>query len=694
MKTKITILIVVAILFQNTAVLAHETKIHRTLSINAVRRSVLNLDPSLLSDLGLGPYAGTLYTPIGAIPPEDMTIEKMISHGAWYEDEQYKRRAVNHFFDPQFNNFQGRGLQTLAISGFASPDWELEEAGELRDGSQAQEFSFRNGQQNYWAGLTSRYPSDRYLAFSRVFQTLGHLAHHLQDMSQPQHTRNDQHINIDPIIPPWAFYEKYTQDHEETLVAPLMPGNYPIPTFSDTRLFWHSPSSTTPQFIGMAEFTAQNYTSYGTQFVYGGKDFNGADYVLNAPGFPLPNGINRDGSKTSVERLPTAIQLANGTTINGSVECVVGSIYDALNSAFSKSRQCLAESSALNVFGVALAKSYVDSIKGFQDGYKVLLPRAVAFSAGIINHFFRGRINFRRGTSPNSWVIENPGRLLNGTFSVFADDAYGQRTQLPFAQFSTSIATNSNVSISFAEPPTGTKSLILAFRGQIGAEGDPSALSGFYAVTGKVIPYVAPSVPAVPCRGIVSETGSSAGLDVIHELGSTPGIVSVDFEPYTIPDGLQIFANNSAKTLLLSSGGLVSMSRKYTFNFDAKAYGTSQVRIKVTGNIDTRTAWDLGMGCPGQSAPRAPTVGVLFDQSDYSPFDCSGYWEVTVDGEKIVKGSIIPLSPRETHVYLVNFISPYPNTSGSCYAPIPFYKDNNGRHNMINYGLPQTFIVY
>src|SRR5207245_9304306 len=48
---------------------------------------------------------------------------------------------------------------------------------------------------HFLAGLTSGSPTDRNEELGLMFQSLGQVIHLIQDVSQPQHVRNDAHLN-------------------------------------------------------------------------------------------------------------------------------------------------------------------------------------------------------------------------------------------------------------------------------------------------------------------------------------------------------------------------------------------------------------------------------------------------------------------------------------------------------------------
>lgn len=131
----------------------------------------------------------------------------------------------------------------------------------------------------------------------------------------------------------------------------------------------------------------------------------------------------------------------------------------------------------------------------YHEAYGILLPRAVAFSTGLINHFFRGRIDLRRNPSGTGWQIDNKAQLpLRGGFSIYAEDSAGNRKQV-HPEFFAALGGGQSLALNLTEPTGNVVKLIAAFRGKIGDEGDETLASGYYAVAGKVIGYSPPPPP-------------------------------------------------------------------------------------------------------------------------------------------------------------------------------------------------------
>lgn len=123
-----------------------------------------------------------------------LPVELLVSCGAMFEDVP-GTRSLNHFYDPAH---AGRPLTIGAALGRASPDWALEDNGNVTP----QEFSYKAARSNLFLAMSateSLTKRDEY--WGKVFQSVGQVVHHLQDMAQPQHVRNDDHFELPVNIP-------------------------------------------------------------------------------------------------------------------------------------------------------------------------------------------------------------------------------------------------------------------------------------------------------------------------------------------------------------------------------------------------------------------------------------------------------------------------------------------------------------
>ncbi len=97
----------------------------------------------------------------------------------------------------------------------------------------------------------------------------------------------------------------------------------------------------------------------------------------------------------------------------------------------------------------------------------------------------------------------------------------------------------------------------------------------------------------ITCGTPLSADGGSEGLSVNFGMGPSAGYATVEFEAYQIPDKLVILHGGRQ---IYSTNGYVSgyhSSRVY----HNPSYGQEWV-IKVYGNTNTGTAWDLNITCP------------------------------------------------------------------------------------------------
>ena len=191
---------------------AYEVETHARFSQQAATCSVL-ADPALMEGLGLDglEVEDRLWQkPVDIHDPDWIgkwikeynkaenkykpTIKTLIGWGAKFEDEEFKERPLNHFFDP----LDGRPIHPCPPFSTCntSPDWSLEDGWPQPDlGGQANSLFDANNHLGFAIGLVSK--DDRDQAWGDLFQTLGMAIHHVQDMSQPQHVRNDAHCDGD-----------------------------------------------------------------------------------------------------------------------------------------------------------------------------------------------------------------------------------------------------------------------------------------------------------------------------------------------------------------------------------------------------------------------------------------------------------------------------------------------------------------
>jgi len=328
-------------------------------------------------------------------------------------------------------------------------------------------------------------------------------------MAQPEHVRNDPHVMIDfssddGFLVPSSVIEKITD-----LTYGSTPGNLPDPispeTFSKARYYWADPTGN-----GLAQFTNRNFVSPDTNFR------GSLEYVTTNPDYDLPN---LEETEISIETWQTLA--AEGSTplinssnfVEGGIPPNDGKIYfigtkirgDAVHSfnprtsslsiydedlrpiinqnpCFpSNPESCYRADFRLNYFTVVAS-------------HPMLLPRAVGYSAGLINYFFRGKIDFAcDGSGQMPCVIKNEGAEdLFGVFELWSENPAGQRSLVKrwgsnhcdengcTVVSGIGVRADEAARVEGFGAPDNAASYVLVFRGKMGFESD--------SVVAKVIP--------------------------------------------------------------------------------------------------------------------------------------------------------------------------------------------------------------
>lgn len=435
---------------------------HQSFALAAITQSDVAVDPGLLKALGLQGYSDSenkYQNSDGAM----QTIPAIVSFGAEHEDSTSPQvRPKNHFFDPQHN-----GVGLLYGFGTPSPSWILEGEG------QEHEFSYRKARKDLAAALSSSLQVVRDQHWGQVFQSLGHVIHHIQDMAQPQHVRDDLHIDKDQadkgiqqafasLVHDPSYYERYTQsDTARVTWEPLALQAIPAVVHSRAREYWTNSADT-----GMADFTSRNFVSKGTNFgLNGGSVVTDKSYPLPLPQKPIPaSRVRLDdpelGLANGVELCEALKQQreAGKVKVPPGVDCEIEFVASAIASPWPGEAATNPRASSLSLFDAeflrygkrytyasqysngeeSLDRSFTLNHFNFETAYRYLIPRAVAHSAGLINHFFRGRMEMvdagldgeqTRIRVRNTSVSGND--FGPGTFRLFYESYDGSRKPLP-----------------------------------------------------------------------------------------------------------------------------------------------------------------------------------------------------------------------------------------------------------------------
>ncbi|MES3001247.1 MAG: hypothetical protein V4787_11205 [Pseudomonadota bacterium] len=379
-------------------VMGYDIPNHYDLSTEALGKSVLATNPQALLNLGLSDLKQKFLSSPGLNSSEftngckrgvQLTIINLVGCGGQFEDIP-KSRSLNHFFEPIANRPLTIGTVRL---GMTSPDWSLEDNNE--ESSQA--YSYKDARNYFFDALTTPgLPPARDAAWGKLFQSIGQVVHHVQDMAQPQHVRNDQHMDIPiPSIYQPSGYETYTRESRAATVAPLMslPSAAAVYTpenpnlFKVPRDFWSNAHSS-----GLADFTNFNFVSAGTNFeMFGGQQINTTGFFSPSPGASetvlaknlLPALSQQILTQCAAERVDCTMSFY-GTT--------AGRQRAATLSIFDQHIQLRPARMIRGAFTYNIDRVFTLNRFNHDVAHQTLIPRAVSYSAGLINYFFRGKM--------------------------------------------------------------------------------------------------------------------------------------------------------------------------------------------------------------------------------------------------------------------------------------------------------------
>lgn len=339
---------------------------HEELAAKAAEASVLAAG---IEEIGIGSLDDEI-TRSSVFSSETKTVRDWIRTGAAYEDNTLLAtrefaRYRHHFYNP----LTGEGL-TGHFSGLPSPSWGLEDQGEIPD----QDFSLRDAREYFYRSLTTPMEHHREGMTALTLRTIGQIIHLIQDAAQPEHTRNDSHAS-------GSLYEKLTDGKINDLVY----GGYPVVVFNNARKYFHTlpPEGEIRSGDGIAEYSNRGFVSAGTNFVFDGSS------VISDPRFPFPE------FDPTTELTIDITQLIPGTHLRGELNFFGNLVSDTKTgrTAFNPFMTTLSIFDAdLRNYKITPGRLFTLNRFNFDVAHGLLIPRAVGYSAGFIDYFFRGRL--------------------------------------------------------------------------------------------------------------------------------------------------------------------------------------------------------------------------------------------------------------------------------------------------------------
>ena len=399
------------------------------------------------------------------------TLSKWMEYGADVEDASVMMDAIwsrsnNHFHNP-LKSFNQAGLTDLYIPLPKSPLSLLVWA---QNGSEQGlypkgDHSWLQARMEYYSALAADNQTSREENFARTFQSLGHQVHLIQDAAVPDHARNDSHYEKIIGKRKYGSYrniEYWLEDDKNThflLVFSQMPLSplvhfdqvgennlVPISHLVDYGVYnGANPSNVMEQ--GLAEYTNANFVSESTILTEG-------DNPESWHYFPYPKY-----SSTNLESLKMPYLI---TAQDGRQDYVTYLKKDKdgeIVNHFLKAgylEKLLRPNDEQPPTELYKRTFYLDELC-HKDYATMLVPRAVGYSAALIDYFFRGEIEITLPVS-NSGILP-PQK--EGIYSLCIDSSLG------FDKLSLMVR---NVTENNEEMQDGTVTLVVGYRT---CNGDP-----------------------------------------------------------------------------------------------------------------------------------------------------------------------------------------------------------------------------
>ena len=365
--------------------------------------------------------------------PKDFSVTAWVMRGAIREDDNDEENAASddpggvfarpfaHFFDP----FQNSGLNVIGVTlGPTASEWALQEGAlsspvVMSSRSRKNVFNIPNTKELFWRALTgltkdrvcaapnggTSAPANedvRRMYWAGMFRSLGDSVHLLQDMAQPQHTRNDAHSGLGCFFGSClgghdSFYEKYIgartlnlksfalkEGFLESIVGEsreIVPRNldylgYAVPMApfkSYADFFSTGTGSSSLGGLGLANYSNRGFYSFGT------NEPNGWPYPS-----PDPSGVGL--TEESVQATGMA-----GQDLGATITFHKANVPDTVMGTATPAR--LSTVGAWDQFMEAKnSHQYSLTYYNYDDQAALLIPRAVGYTTAFINFFFRGRL--------------------------------------------------------------------------------------------------------------------------------------------------------------------------------------------------------------------------------------------------------------------------------------------------------------
>ena len=338
---------------------AYKDPLHRIMSVAAFDRISVDLRAKTGHDLN---------TVVGG-----SSLRTLVGEGGY--DQDAGLNALNHFYDPS----AGAGLSipaTLCLPvGQSARAWATVGVDNPNSTPSARTYLAQT--------LMLQNKEDRKEALGRLFRTLGHSIHLVQDMAQPEHTRNDQHLIGSEFLfddaPEASLYEEWGLANLFPPAAVSYDG-YPNVALPATPDYFSDGLSR-----GLAQFANANFVTQDTN--YDDEMRFGKCYYHSSP--------RLDAAAPRTVIVDEAVRDAAGNTFTVTV---IERIYTSFPRDFYQPGSDMDPNHTFHS-AVDLETREITGPKfsladqSYLSRASMLIPRAVGYSAGYLEHFFRGSVS-------------------------------------------------------------------------------------------------------------------------------------------------------------------------------------------------------------------------------------------------------------------------------------------------------------
>jgi hypothetical protein len=483
---------------------AHDVPVHKQITVNAV-------ESAIEQSAGYNSFISTIGGPVPLSISGGQSMSPllwMVEGSAREDDDETKTggaggiRSLNHFYDPlalvglEFSDRPfGLAPGQLGQDSFywgsklKAPGYDVSLYGLLKNMGTYNDWSWQDARNYELFGLTNANKIDRDRNLAQMFRALGDVMHLLEDTSQPQHVRNEQHADRPALLA--VFYESPSEKYGAKNVATL---NYQHSMldwrangFTKLKDFWdrgfyngtsaqplidNEDSNQPKKQLGLAEFCNGNFV--GERHTY--MELMGSSSPFR---YPFPSLY----SGTDINQLLKHPEIYGKPTSLGSVG--VGLRYIVAKTG--QGRQ-VTHHAAVNYLVAAnpdvglpagVYSATVNDPDVLKDYHDILIPEAIKYSAGLLDYFFRGTMDvtvFWGGTNaPNftNTVQNTSGQDFHGgafyllletnqVRSISLQTNLADLLQDPNASFT------NGTTLDILCPGSPTNKLLLVYRGTIG----------------------------------------------------------------------------------------------------------------------------------------------------------------------------------------------------------------------------------